>query len=550
MASLNQHDIGFFRSLLRLIGTVAKSNNCFVIRQNAPQDPFEQYVQHPDFDLDISDVLPKLSLGSVNHDTLIACIAHHDDGQIIALHTRRDQQEKILIVLGKGETLTASLQEKLLDIACIANPALDQKQMTLPDREASRESLSQLIKNIGTQARRARFGVILVAFDQLRQINRHYGWDQADLVLNVFVERVQNILPPGGFLGSVGGGLFILLTPPGTSSVGTRTLTHALQNLTAEPISAGTRSVSFTLSVGWGLYPDDGHTTDDLLVSVGAALADAQQEGGGHEKRAAPERTERHQTSSRLEEDLANAIAEDALSLRWMPIIKVSSQKTVAYEALLRWNRPGIGEVSPALFIRNAEENGLIEQLDRWALRNACKAAVQWEAPHRVCVNVSPVWLVTERLTQLVTQVLQETGLSPRRLQIEISERGAVGPGNIIFRELARVRALGVRLAIDDFGSGTASLERLRTYPLDQLKLDRIFVKQLGEDERVDEVMRGILKLAQSLGLGVCAKGIETERQLSFLDSHGCFEAQGYLFGSPGGDKAQTMVRPIPVLHD
>ncbi|MDG6093950.1 EAL domain-containing protein [Acetobacter sp. AN02] len=234
-----------------------------------------------------------------------------------------------------------------------------------------------------------------------------------------------------------------------------------------------------------------------------------------------------------MHEDLQAAIRQGDFLLNWMPVLETGTEHVVAFEALVRWKRPKHDYVDPNVFLACAEERGLIEDIDRWVLHQACRLAQEWVQPVGVSVNVSPAWLATERVAATVATALQESGLDPARLQIEFSEKGDFGPAESAGRELARIRALGVRIVLDDFGTGIASLERLINLPFDQIKLDRVFVSRLGLDARVETILRSTLYMAHALGMTCCAEGVETEEQLGFLDAHGCEEIQGYLIGRP-----------------
>lgn len=523
MSFRTEQDRQFYLSLLRLVSTVAQTTECAVL--------------HPKIDISSGRILPHPEASYAFQTFLAGFSVTPDDlaqqPNITLFPISPDRAERLVIRSQPDQTLSTTMRALIDDLTHLVRSPSLHRQQPFANRAKSYSALSNSIENISYHARKSRFGTILLAVDQLRQINQNHGWDLADHVLNILINRIQALIPKESFFGGFGGGQFIIITPPGTSAIGTQHLIDAVQDLTATPISVSGHSISFTLSIGWGLYPDDGNTADALLLATTAALTTAQQADGGHDTRATPEQTQQYQALQTLEQDLSCAITSNALFLRWMPIVDLKTQKIIGQEALLRWNRPNFGEISPVLFIQNAEKNGLIEQLDQWALNEACSVASQWKTTHRVCVNVSPAWLVNERLADFISATLTKTGLAPERLQIEISERTPFTPEHIVFRELARVRALGVRIAIDDFGSGTSSLERLRTYPIDQLKLDRIFVDRLYEDDRANDVARCILRLGQTLGFSICAKGVETERQLSFLDSHGCLEAQGFLFGQP-----------------
>lgn len=456
----------------------------------------------------------------------------------------RDATTYLLVFSPSGTELPKDSTANLDDIAALIRNPVGNAVSVMPNRLQSLEAIQSHIDRTKDLTKRGSFGFIRFNLDHLFFINERYGWDTADLILEEIVRRVEKLLPQGSFFGSMGGGNFAVLTPPGHTLTTTRSLITSLLRTSDTAISLVAGSLPFSLSVGWSMFPEDGKTVEELLMGAKAALSEAQRAGGGHERRASAETTRLHILSSSLEQDLAKAAEQDALFLKWMPIVDTASQRVVAHEALLRWNRPGHGEVSPELFIRCAEEAGMVEVLDTWSLRHACRAAAHWETPYRVCVNISPVWLASERLSKLIAEILQETGLAPARLQIEMSESRFFGPEDITFRELARVRALGVKLALDDFGSGHSSLERLRFYPLDQIKLDRGFVKGLGENDRANEVMSAVLALARALNITTCAKGVETEYQMAFLDAYGCEEVQGYLLGSPVGDQTQPTFQP------
>lgn len=467
-------------------------------------------------------------------------------------HAETQTMEFLLVVSPPSDPLDIAYLAPLTDLAACMRPLLrettlssDRRTMNarrsrLPNRTAFGGHIQNLVSRAARETRVGNFGVIRVELDHLAQINERQGWDTADIIIDEMIERIESVLPENAYLSYFGGGSVGVATPLNTSLVNTRSLVNAIQQKTQDPVTLGTGPLGLSISIGWAMFPQDGDQAEDLTAGARAALAEVSRNGGGHNRRANQELLTRFRDASSLEQDLVQAITNECLSLNWMPIIEAGSQRVVALEALLRWNRPGHGTISPDLFIRCAEEAGIIEQLDAWSLRNACLAAQRWSSPLRLCVNISPVWLVNERLANLVASVLKETGLPPDRLQIELSERRPFGPRTLAHRELSRLRALGVRVALDDFGAGYSSLERLGTFPVDQIKLDRAFVRRLGDDSRVDDILRSILQLALTLGVTCCAKGVETEHQLAFLDAYGCEEIQGYLLGEPVAEYADA----------
>ncbi|WP_419728917.1 putative bifunctional diguanylate cyclase/phosphodiesterase [Lichenicola sp.] len=376
-----------------------------------------------------------------------------------------------------------------------------------------------------------------VDLGRLSALNEMYGREVADQFLKQAADRLQTIAPIPSFLAHLGGSGFALAAPGRIGPSDAEAIVLRMMERLREPVQVGSLELPVRPSAGVALYPADGRDVASLLLATEAALAEAKKHGDGRHCRATSQLTAAYTLSTGLEQDLQAAVAQGSFHLNWMPAIDTATEQVVSFEALVRWNRPGHGEVSPALFIPVAEAGGLIEQIDAWVLRAACLEAQSWEQALGVSVNVSTVWLSNNRLPNLLRRVLGETGLAPNRLQIELSERSALdGDGNVR-RELSQVRAMGVRLALDDFGTGYSCLGTLVTYPFDQIKLDRQFVHALGRDRRAEAVTRAVLQMVQALGMTSCAEGVETEEQLAFLDAHGCEEIQGYLVG-----------RPIPAL--
>ena len=235
-----------------------------------------------------------------------------------------------------------------------------------------------------------------------------------------------------------------------------------------------------------------------------------------------------------LERDLREALDAGQLHLHWQPIVNCLTGVLQRFEALVRWNRPGCGKVSPATFVPIAEALGLHKQLDTWVLRAACAEAQRWPQPFRAAVNVSAYWFEGEDLSHAVEAALHETGLSPSRLEVEVTERVFIDNAGNAQRELAQLKAVGVGLSLDDFGTGYSSMSYLRTIPFDRLKLDRLFIENLGTCRRTEAITRAVLQLGAGLDMTVCAEGVAHQTQLEILQAYCCDEVQGYLIGRPG----------------
>ena len=422
----------------------------------------------------------------------------------------------------------------------------------LPGRQGLERYLEQAIGDAGAPAGAASgaasgpvsgpvsgAGLFRIDFGRLATLNEMYGREIADRFLRQAADRLRTLAPIPGFLAHLGGSGFALVAPGRIGASDAEAMALRMMERLREPIQIETLELPLRPSLGMALCPADARDAAGLLLASEAALAHAKAQGDGRHTRAGAELTGAYTLSTGLEQDLQAAVAQGAFHLNWMPAIDTATERVVSFEALVRWNRPGRGEVMPDLFIPVAEAGGLIEQIDAWVLEAACREAQSWEQALGVSVNVSPVWLSHGRLARLLRRVLDETGLDPNRLQIELSERKSLGDDGNLRRELSQVRAMGVRLALDDFGTGYSCLGTLGTYPFDQVKLDRQFVAALGHDRRAEAITRSVLQMVQSLGMTSCAEGVETEEQLAFLDAHGCEEIQGYLIG-----------RPIPNLPD
>ncbi len=406
--------------------------------------------------------------------------------------------------------------------------------IALPGRQALGHYLQQVLDAVpaGDDTTPA-LAVFRIDFGRLAVLNDMYGREIADRYLAQAADRLQTIAPVPSLLAHLGGSGFVLAAPGRIGPSDAEAVALRMMERLREPVQVDTLELPLRPSVGIALHPAHGQDAASLLLAAEAALAHARSQGDGRHCYATAALTDAYALSTGLEQDLQAAVAQGAFHLNWMPVIDTATEQVVSFEALVRWNRPGHGEMSPGLFIPVAEAGGLIEQIDAWVLHAACTEAASWQQALGVSVNVSPLWLSHGRLPKLLRRVLEQTGLEPNRLQIELSERGTLADDGSARRELAQVRAMGVRLALDDFGTGFSSLSALTSYPFDQVKLDRQFVRALGHDRRAEAITRSVLQMVQALGMTSCAEGVETEAQLAFLDAHGCEEIQGYLIGRP-----------------
>lgn len=234
-----------------------------------------------------------------------------------------------------------------------------------------------------------------------------------------------------------------------------------------------------------------------------------------------------------MEHDLRVALDAGLFRIHWQPIVTCASGELLGFEALVRWDRPGHGKVSPGVFVQVIERMGLFRKFDTWILRQAAGAAARWPSHLRAAVNVSACWFDGPGLTATVAAALEETDVDPSRIELEVSEGAVIDSKAIAATELARIKGLGVRLSLDDFGTGYASLGYLQDLPFDKLKIDQSFVRRLGQDRRTEAIVRAVLQLGAGLGMTICAEGVERADQLAILQAYGCDEVQGFLIGYP-----------------
>jgi EAL domain-containing protein (putative c-di-GMP-specific phosphodiesterase class I) len=286
------------------------------------------------------------------------------------------------------------------------------------------------------------------------------------------------------------------------------------------------------ISVGVAISPADGADPTTLLGNANAALDRAKAQGRGSIRFFEADVDQQLRDQRQLQHELQSAIEGNEILLHYQPQAHID-RKITGFEVLVRWNHPTHGLIPPATFIPLAEQSGLILSLGEWILRQACREAAAWPRQLNVAVNLSPVQFSTGDLPALVHSILLETGLSPQRLELEITEGVLIGDVKRAVATLRRLKALGVRIAMDDFGTGYSSLSYLQAFPFDKIKIDKSFVSSLDRSPQSAAIIRAVIGLAHGLDLPVAAEGVETQDQLDFLAHEACDEIQGYLIGRP-----------------
>ena len=321
------------------------------------------------------------------------------------------------------------------------------------------------------------------------------------------------------------------MTEPGVEATA---LAERIQRALSAPFDLGDHQVVIGTSIGIAVAPNDGIDSDDILRNADLALYRAKGAGRGTHRFFEPEMDRLMQERRDLERDMRNALVNDEFELHFQPFVNLESGKISGCEALLRWQHPTRGLVSPVDFIPLAEETGVIVPLGEWVLRTACTQAARWPAGLRIAVNLSPAQFRSKELVLVVVRALADSGIAPHRLELEVTESVMMQDSEAAFATLGQLRKLGVRIALDDFGTGYSSLSFLQRFPFDKIKIDRSFVNELldaRDESRL--IARAVVRFAISLGKTTTAEGVETEEQLQILRAERCTEMQGYYFSRP-----------------
>lgn len=375
--------------------------------------------------------------------------------------------------------------------------------------------------------------LLFLDLDRFKPVNDAFGHETGDRVLRVIAERILCDIPPRSLVARVGGDEFVVATPQ-SDRAEILALAERLAATMTAPIRMETAEIVVGVSVGIAIGPDDADEFGELMRHADIALYEAKKDGRGGHRFFAPHMNDHILRRKGLEADLRLAIERGELELYFQPrlIVAGGRQDIVGAEALLRWFHPVHGSISPVEFIPIAEETGQIGAIGAWVLETACRAAVAWP-DITVSVNVSPVQFRYDRLASLVAEALERTGLPPHHLELEITESALFDDRDKAAEVCLDLKQLGVGLAIDDFGSGYSSLNYLRQFPFDKIKLDRTFIADLAPSSETRAIVRTVIDLGRALGMTVVAEGVETWDQLLLLRLELCPEVQGYLTGRP-----------------
>jgi diguanylate cyclase (GGDEF)-like protein len=439
-------------------------------------------------------------------------------------------------VRGRDELarLAASFNEMVGKIAereqRITQLAFNDVLTGLPNRTMFQQQLDHLCR--ASRGNGSLFALHCLDLDQFKVINDTLGHPAGDALL---VEAGQRLMHAarGQFVARLGGDEFVVLQALGQDREAVDRLARDILSAISQPLRIEGNEIIPTTSIGIALAPDDGTDGEALLKNADLALYRAKEAGRGTFAFFEESLNERAQVRRQLETDLRQAIDRGEFELYYQPLFDLEQNRICSFEALLRWNHPKRGLISPAEFVPVAEEAGLIVPIGAWVIREACSRAMTWPEHIRIAVNVSPVQFHRGGLQETILQALANSGLAPGRLEVEITESIFLEGGEATLRLLHSLRQLGIRVALDDFGTGYSSLSYLQSFPFDKLKIDRSFIQNLLTRDGASAIVRAITELAQALGIETTAEGVEETAQLMELRSHGCSSVQGFLFAEP-----------------
>ena len=414
--------------------------------------------------------------------------------------------------------------------AKISHMALHDALTNLPNRRFFHE---QMVNRLSHLSRDQKFAVLCLDLDRFKIVNDTLGHPFGDKLLNQVATRMSKCLSEGDSIARLGGDEFAIMQGSLEQPNESMRLASRLIEITNAPFEFDGHQGVIGVSIGIAVAPNDATDAEQLLKNADMALYRAKTDGRGTYRFFEAEMDTILQARRALELDLRKALVRREFELYYQPIINLQKREISGFEAMIRWNHPERGLISPLDFIPLAEETALIVPIGEWILRQACAEAEKWPSEITLAVNLSPAQFKVGNLAQLVMSALAQSGLPGQRLELEITESVLLVDNESTLRTLHQLRSLGVRIAMDDFGTGYSSLSYLRSFPFDKIKIDRSFVRNLASSADSKAIIRAVTGLGSSLGMTTTGEGVETQEELEYLEQEGCTEAQGYFFSEP-----------------
>jgi diguanylate cyclase (GGDEF)-like protein len=467
-------------------------------------------------------------------------------------HLKADGSEIHVLTFGRRVAFDArdgylvavvDITERRRAEARIAHMAHHDGLTSLPNRDFYQDRLRRSLEQAASNNRRV--AVLCVDLDLFKNVNDSFGHPVGDRLLKQVAGRLKSEVRGDNVVARLGGDEFAIVLVSDVSPNEVSDFADRLISVLSARYDLDGLEVIVGASVGIAMSPGDGATCEELMRNADMALYRSKADGGGVHRFFEREMDRQAQKRRDMERDLRRAFAAGEFELHYQPLVDIAANRISGFEALLRWYHPEKGMISPAEFIPVAEDIGLIVALGEWVLREACAEAAKWPDDIKVAVNLSPVQFRGRNLVQAVISALAHSTLSPRRLELEITESVFLAETEANLAILHQLRELGVSISMDDFGTGYSSLSYLRSFPFDKIKIDRSFVKDLVQRTDCVAIVRAISGLGRSLNITTTAEGVETTDQLDWLRAEGCNEVQGFLFGAakPAAEITELLTR-------
>ncbi len=438
------------------------------------------------------------------------------------------------VLMPNGNLLIASedVTERRISAQRIHHLAHHDPLTGLPNRAAFQERLELAVDDAVSEHGLA-VTLLLCDLDHFKEVNDTFGHPAGDELLKEAAERIRATMRKTDLLASLGGDEFAIVHITGSGPEEAHALAERIIAVLDQPFEVQGNKVNIGVSIGVASAPFDAASPVELLKQADLALYVAKR--GGRDRFVAydPGMAEQFAERRALEAELRLTIDAEGLSVHYQPQVALESRHIIGFEALARWEHPIRGMIPPSVFIPIAEESGLIIRLGEWVLRRACRDAASWGTEASIAVNVASQQFRHQGFVDVVRAALRESGLPPKRLELEITETAMLNDGEQMLAVLTELRGFGVRLSVDDFGTGYSALHYLQKFPFDRIKIDQSFVRELGSRDESDAIVRAVSALGVNLGIPTLAEGVETELQAKLVLGAACGEAQGYLFGRP-----------------
>jgi diguanylate cyclase (GGDEF)-like protein len=440
--------------------------------------------------------------------------------------------------VGSGRDLT----EKRRSEAEITRLALFDGLTGLANRQRMKVSLDKMLAPHG--ARHSTTGLFLLDLDRFKAVNDTLGHQMGDALLKQVGQRLQRAIGEAGLVGRLGGDEFQVLLPGMGNRDALAELARTVIESLSQPYFIDGSSISIGVSTGIAIAPEDGTDSETLIRNADLALYAAKGDGRGVHRFFREELLAGARSRKQLEDDLRHALSSAQFHVAYQPVVSTQGARIVGYEALIRWDHPSRGAISPAEFIPIAEECGMIEPIGEWVLRTACAEAMTWPSHVRVAVNVSPIQFANAALPSVVMSALSNSGLAAHRLELEITEGVFLNETASSEQMFKSLKGIGVRLALDDFGTGYSSLGYLKKAPFDKIKIDQSFVRGAAvPGNRNAAIIKAIVTLANTLYMETTAEGVEHQDEVELIRELGCSHIQGYVYGKPA--RCEEVIRQL-----